>query len=73
MDEKDLRIAGAEKAIMALAAHLETGVVQASMQALLAELAQDLSDDEQATILQALELLDDGSASEVRIGSQPRT
>lgn len=61
MDERDLRIAGAEKAIMALAAHLEPTVVEASRQALLAELAQDLGEDEQATILQALELLDDGS------------
>lgn len=61
MDPKDRLIAGAEKAIMTLSAHLAPEVVQASRQTLLAELAQDLSDDEQATILQALKLLDDGS------------
>jgi len=63
MDQRDLRIAGAEKAIMALAAHLDATVVEASRQALLAELAQDLGEDEQETILQALELLDDGSGA----------
>lgn len=61
MHERDLRIAGAEKAIMVLAAHLDATVIQASQQALLAELAHNLNDDEQAIILQALELLDDGS------------
>lgn len=61
MDKRDLRIAGAEKAIVTLAAHLDAIVVQASRKALTAELAQDLSADERATILQALELLDDGS------------
>ena len=61
MDERDLRIAGAEKAIMVLAAHLDATVVQMSSQALLAELAQDLSEDERAIILQAIELLNDGA------------
>ena len=61
MDESQLRIAGAEKAIMTLAAHIEPAAVQASQQSLLAELAHDLSDDERMTILHALELLDDGA------------
>lgn len=61
MDESQLRIAGAEKAIMTLAAHIEPAAVQASMQALLAQLAHSMSDDERLTILCALELLDNGA------------
>jgi len=60
MDERDLRIAAAEKAIMALSAYLDAAVVEGVRQALLAELAQDLSDDERLIILQAMGLLDDG-------------
>lgn len=58
MNQSQLRIAGAEKAIMTLAAHIEPTALEASKQALLAELAHSLSDDERMTILQALELLD---------------
>ena len=60
MDESQLRIASAEKAIMALAAHIDPAVLKASKQALLAELAHSLSDDEQKTILHALEFLEVG-------------
>ncbi len=58
MNESQIRIAGAEKAIMALADHIDPAALEASKQALLAELAHSLSDDEQMTILHALELLD---------------
>ena len=60
MNESQLRIARAEKAIMMLAAHMDPAALEASKQALLAELAHSLSDDERMTILQALELLDGG-------------
>lgn len=45
---------------MALSAYLDAAVVEGVRQALLAELAQDLSDDERLIILQAMGLLDDG-------------
>lgn len=59
MDENELRIAGAERALLALAAHLQPRDVQASIHSLTQELAA-ADGDERTQILQAIQLLEDG-------------
>lgn len=60
INENELRIAGAERALIALAAHVQPRDVQASIHTLTQELGRATDDDERTSILQAIQLLEDG-------------
>ena len=62
MDENQLRIAGTERALLALGAHLAPRDVQASIHSLTQDLARATDDGERASILHAIQLLEDGLA-----------
>jgi hypothetical protein len=60
MDENELRISGAEKAVIALAAHREPAAVRAALVGLADELDACLTEDERQATLQAKQLILDG-------------
>ena len=60
MDEDELRLLGAEKAVMALAAWRDPASVMRALTALREELATCEDDDEKVATKQAIQLIQDG-------------
>ena len=70
--DNEPRIAGAERAVVALAAHVRLRDVQAAIHDLTLDIARARRDDERTAIRHAIQLLEDGLArwDEFSVGRQ---